>query len=912
MEFSAVSSPLKENHNPDEGSSLCMGPNKPPQPKPRRKRHRPKVIKEGKPKKTPKPATPKAAQPKENATGKRKYVRRKGLDKTPTPATQVTEEFTEEIPEAAKTPCRRTLSFGAGTKDQSSAGRENTTALLGKENGAVVQETNFGLACDLNTSVKHASSSSMSVPEDKHAPDTSSQSTCPGEKPKENPTGKKKYARRKALNKTSAPKEVTGELTTENMSELAKPPCKSSVNLDGGMEESSTVKDNATVHLSKENLVTKGTIPDLAYNVKISMKEASNSCMSLTEATQATNTSSKRKSRETKPKENTSAKRQYVKKSGLNKSSIPTEVSGDLPGKMIAESAKTSCRQTLNFDRGARDESSADRNNDATMHPCKETGTVMQEIDVGITYDIGTFMKRAAENSYMTFCDNVQTPSLSPSKTDLPGAKPKENLTGEKKYQRRKRLNKPPTCQTELTGAMMPESTEMQRRFSDFDMGTKDENSANREIFNVQIGSMVEETHIGLAYNQDTWMMQALNSYISLSEAAQAPCTYPSKGNPPVRKKRSKRTSTPTEMTGELTEPIRSESTILSCRMSLNFDKEGRDECNTCNESLASDQNITVNEILHNDISLSENTQTPSSCLPKSNLPGENLNDRNKNKRKSVATAQDGNVGNSQVSTISPQMVGCERNHSGAIECADNSSMNLIGAHYNGLPSYKSKFSIQFPNIQKKRRTEKGKTSNTHITSSVTTKNGIPLVFTPKVGQVHPYALVHPYVQVHPYASNYSSRMYGYGYNAAVFPIINESTENYIHSTQTFDEFKLSLRRVTERSQFPTQTCDYNSLTRVRNCIEPNYTANLLDFSDQQTIRDAEIPQTCVDSFVEDMPVSCAKNKRNRKKSVLSSSARPKTDDMRQCDKFELGNHHLALEKSSGISTIHMICVSIT
>ncbi|KAG0492363.1 hypothetical protein HPP92_005761 [Vanilla planifolia] len=50
--------------------------------KPRRKKHRPKVVIEGKASRTPKPATPQAKTPKkaqnqESATGKRKYVRRK-------------------------------------------------------------------------------------------------------------------------------------------------------------------------------------------------------------------------------------------------------------------------------------------------------------------------------------------------------------------------------------------------------------------------------------------------------------------------------------------------------------------------------------------------------------------------------------------------------------------------------------------------------------------------------------------------------------------------------------------------------------------------------------------------------------------------------------------------------------------
>ncbi|CAI8618322.1 unnamed protein product [Vicia faba] len=233
-------------------------------------------------------------------------------------------------------------------------------------------------------------------------------------------------------------------------------------------------------------------------------------------------------------------------------------------------------------------------------------------------------------------------------------------------------------------------------------------------------------------------------------------------------------------------------------------------------------------------------------------------------------------------------VVGAKTEHSGTTEHANNSSVNLIGAHSNGFHSYQSKFPPEFLNIQKKRRTEKGKTSNTHITSSVNTKNGVPPIFAPEDAQVHPYA------------SNNSSWMYGLGYNAAVCRIINESRENHMHSTQTFDEFKLSLRRMAEISLLPNQTCDYNSLMRIRNCIEPNYNAKQLDYSDWQTIREAERPQTCTDVLVEDMHVSCAKKKRSRKRSVLSSSMRPNKDEMQQCHNSALGNHQLTLGKPSG------------
>ncbi|ONK56964.1 uncharacterized protein A4U43_C10F15150 [Asparagus officinalis] len=61
-----------------EGDNQGIDLNKTPPPKTRRKKYTPKVIREGKPARTPKkPATPKPPMTAENAAGKRKYVRKK-------------------------------------------------------------------------------------------------------------------------------------------------------------------------------------------------------------------------------------------------------------------------------------------------------------------------------------------------------------------------------------------------------------------------------------------------------------------------------------------------------------------------------------------------------------------------------------------------------------------------------------------------------------------------------------------------------------------------------------------------------------------------------------------------------------------------------------------------------------------
>ncbi|KAL6998133.1 hypothetical protein U1Q18_008260 [Sarracenia purpurea var. burkii] len=109
----AVSTQLAENHNPDKESNTGIDLNRTPQEKQRRKKHRPKVVIEGQPKKTPKPVTPKPEGPQENPTGKRKYVRKNKLEKpSGTPTTEVTSRSTDPktVPHTEKS-CRRTLNF---------------------------------------------------------------------------------------------------------------------------------------------------------------------------------------------------------------------------------------------------------------------------------------------------------------------------------------------------------------------------------------------------------------------------------------------------------------------------------------------------------------------------------------------------------------------------------------------------------------------------------------------------------------------------------------------------------------------------------------------------------------------------------------------------------------------------------
>ncbi|KAE8671645.1 DEMETER-like protein 2 [Hibiscus syriacus] len=215
----------KENQNPEHGDSLLSELEITiPQPKQRNRKHRPKVITEGKPRKPRKPVTPKPDGPQETPTGKRKYVRkntikrdtstppgeanaekptgkrkyvrRKGLNKDSMVPTQEESGKGTTHPETiehTKKTCRRVLDFdteGRG-RDETSAGKpaSNLSSSSGTENlwkegsqsksmiqlsgriEVTAKKTETGIAFELNQSVNQTLKDCSSFSEDQ-APGT--------------------------------------------------------------------------------------------------------------------------------------------------------------------------------------------------------------------------------------------------------------------------------------------------------------------------------------------------------------------------------------------------------------------------------------------------------------------------------------------------------------------------------------------------------------------------------------------------------------------------------------------------------------------------------------------------------------------------------------------------------------------
>ncbi|KAI3442868.1 ENDO3c domain-containing protein [Psidium guajava] len=108
---SAVST-LMENHDPEKGDPQIMSLNKTPQQKTRRKKHRPKVVKEGKPKRTPRSTASKPADGGKTRV-KRKYVRRKGVEKPPALPNEGAGDSSIDLKvrRPPKKSCRKALNF---------------------------------------------------------------------------------------------------------------------------------------------------------------------------------------------------------------------------------------------------------------------------------------------------------------------------------------------------------------------------------------------------------------------------------------------------------------------------------------------------------------------------------------------------------------------------------------------------------------------------------------------------------------------------------------------------------------------------------------------------------------------------------------------------------------------------------
>ncbi|GAB2235841.1 hypothetical protein Drorol1_Dr00026282 [Drosera rotundifolia] len=147
---------LLENHDPDKGSTDGIDLNKTPQQKPRKKKHRPKVVNEKKPKQAPNPVeTPKT---------KRKYVRK---NKSIPPSTMPLEPSKvpdQNVEDRAVRSCRRSLNFDLD-------GQPGQDSSLQKSSHDSYSATQGNAAYDLSFSVNLLLKGYIQLPQEE-APNT--------------------------------------------------------------------------------------------------------------------------------------------------------------------------------------------------------------------------------------------------------------------------------------------------------------------------------------------------------------------------------------------------------------------------------------------------------------------------------------------------------------------------------------------------------------------------------------------------------------------------------------------------------------------------------------------------------------------------------------------------------------------
>ncbi|XP_059665988.1 protein ROS1A-like [Cornus florida] len=212
----AISTPLKEKNSSDQGGDQGIDLNETPQQKaPKRRKHRPKVVVEGKPKRTPKMTTPRNNNSKENPSGKRKYVRKNGPNAPATQLPDVTNEVTVPNVGSEGKSCRRALNFDEenGTRDE---GQEKGTS-----HQAEMQQVN-------NNS-------------------------------KENPSGKRKYVRKNGpkVPATQLP-DVTNEVTVPNVGSEGKS-CRRALNFDEEIGTRDEGQEKATSHQAEMQQVNNNS-----------------------------------------------------------------------------------------------------------------------------------------------------------------------------------------------------------------------------------------------------------------------------------------------------------------------------------------------------------------------------------------------------------------------------------------------------------------------------------------------------------------------------------------------------------------------------------------------------------------------------------------------------------------------------
>ncbi|XWS56333.1 hypothetical protein CRYUN_Cryun09bG0076900 [Craigia yunnanensis] len=203
-----IPTPTEDKKESERGSDQGIDLIKTPQQKPpKRRKHRPKVIVEGKPKRTPKSATTTNINSKDNPSGKRKYVRRKGLTES---ATEHADSPKESDPTAG-TPAKRKYVRKKSLKESTN------------EQIDPMKKSDPSAGITVMGKYMHKNNQKES---------TTEQGDCTrGSNPSAQTAGKRKYARKRGL-KASPTQQVDGMKETDPSAVPAPKSCRRVLNFD--------------------------------------------------------------------------------------------------------------------------------------------------------------------------------------------------------------------------------------------------------------------------------------------------------------------------------------------------------------------------------------------------------------------------------------------------------------------------------------------------------------------------------------------------------------------------------------------------------------------------------------------------------------------------------------------------------
>ncbi|XWS66286.1 hypothetical protein CRYUN_Cryun05aG0186400 [Craigia yunnanensis] len=203
-----ISTPMEEKKDSERGSDQGIDLNKTPQQKPpKRRKHRPKVIVEGKPKRTPKSTTTTNINSKDNPSGKRKYVRRKCLTESAT-------EHADSTKESGAT---------AGTPEKRKYVRKQSLKESANEQIDSTNKSDPSAGITVKRKYMHKNNQKESSTE---------QGDCTrGSDPSAQTAGKRKYAHKRGL-KASATQQVDCMKETEPSAVPAPKSCRRVLNFD--------------------------------------------------------------------------------------------------------------------------------------------------------------------------------------------------------------------------------------------------------------------------------------------------------------------------------------------------------------------------------------------------------------------------------------------------------------------------------------------------------------------------------------------------------------------------------------------------------------------------------------------------------------------------------------------------------